>query len=79
MVSERERAQTDWHVKASVRCAVGVVGFNRTKTLIGRGVTNHISSRTFLERKTIAGDSPVRERYMTPLVILPSSSEHEKF
>jgi hypothetical protein len=42
--SERGPAQTDWYVKASMRCTVGVAGPVQTEVLLGRGVTKHMIS-----------------------------------
>jgi hypothetical protein len=60
--SERGKAQTDEHAKGGARCAIGVVGKNRSEVPIARKVTNRPSSRITLEREATEGDSPVGER-----------------
>ena len=44
-----------------------------------RGVTNCISSRTVLGKRTVEGESPVGERDAAPYERLPSRPEHEEF
>jgi hypothetical protein len=60
--SEQGTAQTDVHVKACKRCAIGVVGNCRAQLQLGREVTKYTSSQMVLEKPAIEGDSPVDER-----------------
>ena len=62
-----------------MRWQSGVVGCSEVTIPRGREVTKYDSSRTVLERRTIAGDSPVGERIHIFLSVSPSTAEHVEF
>ena len=73
--SERGRAQTV-QMQACKRCLDGVEGGCLGRLQPVREVTNHQSSRRFLERAAGEGESPVSERLGDFLAMFPSTTGH---
>jgi hypothetical protein len=58
---------TEWSADL---CIAGVVRLGLGRCSGPEGVTNHVSSRRFLERTTVGGESPVGERDVAPADVL---------